>query len=77
MGRPPYWKKDTNSLEHAASGIQKFTHLVQGSLSGRFVDFPERKPKLCIAPYRDDLLLASHNRETCWEGDEGIASLTL
>jgi hypothetical protein len=46
MGRPPYWKKNTNGLDQNASGIQKLTHLVRGSPRDRFVDFPGRKFKL-------------------------------
>jgi hypothetical protein len=50
MGRLPYWKKNTNGLDQTSLGIQKLTHLVQGSTSGRFVNLPGRKPKLDLAP---------------------------
>jgi hypothetical protein len=46
----PYWKKDTNGLDYSASRIQKFTHFVWGSPSGRFVNFLRRKPKLYLVP---------------------------
>jgi hypothetical protein len=50
MGRPLYWKKNINSLDQTASGIQKLTHLVQGSLTSRFANFSGRKSKLYLAP---------------------------
>jgi hypothetical protein len=50
MGRPPYWKKNTNDLDYADSGIQKLTHFVQGRCSSRFVNFPGRKSKQYFAP---------------------------
>jgi hypothetical protein len=50
MGRLPYWKKNTNGLDQIALGIQKLTDLVQGSPSGRFVNFSGRKSKLYSAP---------------------------
>jgi hypothetical protein len=50
MGRPPYWKKDTNGLDQVASRTQNLTHFVQGSPSSRFIDFPGRKPKMYLAP---------------------------
>jgi hypothetical protein len=49
MGRPTYWKKGSNGLDHVYSRIKKFTHFFQGSPSGRFVHFPGRKPKLYLA----------------------------
>jgi hypothetical protein len=49
MGRPPYWKKTTNDPDYATSGIQKLTHLVRGSPSSGFVNFPRRKSKLYFA----------------------------
>jgi hypothetical protein len=50
MGRLPYWKKYTNGLDQTASVIQKFTDLVWGSPSSRFVNIPGRKSKLYLAP---------------------------
>jgi hypothetical protein len=50
MGRPPYWKKNTNDLDYTASVIQKITHFVQGRPSSGFVNFPRRKSKLYFAP---------------------------
>jgi hypothetical protein len=47
---PPYWKKDINDLDQAASRIQKLTHFVQGSPSSRFINFPRSKPTLYLAP---------------------------
>jgi hypothetical protein len=68
MGRPPYWKKNINDLDQIATRIQKLTLLVQGSPSSRFVNFPRRKIQaLLCSQHMDDLFLASHYQEKCWE----------
>jgi hypothetical protein len=68
MGRPPYWKKNTNGLDQTASGIQKLTRLFREALAVDLSTFLEENPGCTLLQFMDDLLLASHNQEKCWEG---------
>jgi hypothetical protein len=34
--------------------------------------FPEENPSCTLLQYMDDLLLASHNQEKCWEGTKAL-----
>jgi hypothetical protein len=50
----------------------KLTHLIWGSPSGGFVNFLGRKSNCTWLQYMDDLLLASHDWEKCWEGTKTL-----
>jgi hypothetical protein len=61
----------TPILDQVASSIQKFTHFGE-NLAADLLTFPEENPSCTLLQYMYDLLLASHNRENCWEGMKAL-----
>jgi hypothetical protein len=59
-------------LDQTTSEIKKLTHLFQGSPNSEFVTFPEDNPNCTLLHHMDNLLLASHDLEKCWEGTKAL-----
>jgi hypothetical protein len=53
-------------------GFKNFPTLFREALAADLSMFLEENPSCTLLQYMDDLLLASHNWETCWEGTKAL-----
>jgi hypothetical protein len=53
-------------------GFKNSPTLFREALAVDLSTFPEENPRCILLQYVDDLLLASHNREKCWEGTKAL-----
>jgi hypothetical protein len=58
---PPYWKKNTNGLDHIPQGLKNSHTLFREALAVDLSTFLEENPSCTLLQYVDDLLLASHD----------------
>jgi hypothetical protein len=65
MGRPPYWKKNTNGWTRLTQGFENSHTLFRGALAVDLSTFLEETPSCTFLQYMADLLLGSHNQEKC------------
>jgi hypothetical protein len=68
-GQTPILKKDKNGLDQ---GFKNSPTLFGEALIADLLTFLEENPSSTLLQYMDDLFLASHNREKCWEGTKTL-----
>jgi hypothetical protein len=72
MGRPPYWKKNTNDLYYLPQGFKNSPTLFGEALVADLSTYPEENPSCALLQYVDDLLPESHDQEKRWKETKAL-----